>query len=140
MMESALSKHDGDREKAARWCMSQIYSKMTDSVAQSFISALDDAKSTLLNQICYCQQSLTGRVSGDGSSFELLCMSCWRVQTLSTAYRCDNEQCIFKERMAIDFYICPSCYNTKNEYDEKEDDPQKTPMGRKTIESLRIIS
>ena len=140
MMESALSKHDGDREKAERWCLQQIYSEMTDSVAQSFISALDDAKSMQLNRICYCQRSLKQLTTGAADSAELLCRSCWRFQSLSEAYGCNNEQCVFKERMEMEFRICPSCYNTTNQNDEKEDDSQRTPIERKTTASLSIIS
>ena len=140
MMEFALSKHNGDREKAEKWCLSQIYSKMTDSVTHSVLSALDDAKIIQLNQICYCQQTLKRRKATAAQSTELICRSCWRVLSLSEVYVCANEQCVFKERTELQFYICPSCFTTKSENDEKEDDTQKSLIGRKTTESLGIIS
>ena len=143
MMETALSKHNGHRKKALRWCLSQIYSEITDSVAHSVISALDDAQVVQLNQLCYCQRPLEKYTAGDAGFADLLCRSCWRVQSVSEAYGCDNEQCVFKERMEMEFRICLPCYNTKNEDDDidmKENEIQTHLFGRKTIESLNKIS
>ena len=111
MMEEALSKHGGDKEKAARWCLSQMYGKVTHSVADSVISALNDGHFgdvVELNKLCYCLLPLTEDNSGSDLS-QFKCTLCWK-PLVHSSFDCMNKSCIFRRITGKRFYICPSCY------------------------------
>ena len=93
-----------------------------------------------INNVCYCQSSLTGykKPNFDRPVCKNCCKSIPAVDKY--VYPCFNKQCVYKSMSTELYLLCSQCYKDKDVRNIDDNDNQHSLIFNKFVHSLSTIS